>query len=937
MPELNKAQKQAVEHESGPLLVIAGAGTGKTRVIVERIVRLIDSGVKPESILALTFTEKAANEMQDRVNEARGAFTLDAEIRTYNGFGGQLLRQYSTDIGLASNATLLGETGQLVFLRQHLDQLDLDYYAPVSKPDSQLEAIAKYISKLKQHLVTPDKYLEFTKKMSSTTEEEKLEKQRHQELAGAYQKYIELSRKKSVIDYDDQIYLLVELLEKRPNIRKQIQDRFEYILVDEYQDTNPMQSKLLDLMCNKNQNLMVVGDDDQSIYGWRGATLKNIMQFKDRYPKYKEITLIKNYRSSQNILDSAYRLIQNNNPDRLEAMLKLDKRLVADIGKGKDPQIVHFASLKAELAWLAKDITEKIANGVEPAKIAVLARRNTTIGLIHETLDYSGIEHTVAGLTSDIYKQLITINMIETLKAVVDPHDDVALFHSMGSVLFDVKPNLLAKAMSQAKLNHQRLVEVLQEEDDKDVTKALELLESWRELQHSVSVSQLALAVLTDSGLKQQLYDKIETDHQAGFEVQVLGQFFETLNEFERVTDVPSTLSYLNNVETLKAGGSEIEDNSLHISDRTVNVLSVHKAKGLEWQVVYIFDCSEGSFPLRKHGAVIDLPEGLIEKTLADEHMSEERRLMYVATTRAEENLIISYSDTHTGNTKRLASRFIEELTGENAKENDQTEATDEINLDQHIEDVNKIHEVSLPSRFIAGNKIVLSVSQIDRFLTCPQDFYYRYVLNAPEPLNPVLEYGTIIHGVIQKIYLGIKDKSLPTLETILDNIVWPQAGYMSATHREKAHKQGVATIKKMYAKLPEEIQPDKVEEGFRVEIEESDLIMSGRIDAVFIENDVVEIRDFKTGTSVRTAEKAKSKAQSSVQLGLYALAWQTMYGDTPAKLSLGYVETNQIGSVAKRAKTIDNLRLKISKIPALIKNGTYKPGKDHTYCQHPK
>jgi len=277
--ELNKAQQQAVNIVDGPVLVVAGAGTGKTRVIVERILRLIDQGVAPESILALTFTEKAAGEMLDRVNSVRGSVTLDTTIATFNGFGHSLLEQYGSEWGLGS-LRLLGETGQLVFLREHLDDFELDYFAPISRPDGQLELLAQYVSLLKQQVIQPQTYQQFADKLPHATDDEKVEKQKHRELAHFFDTYNKLCRANGLVDYDDQLYLTIELLRARPNILNKYQKQFKFILVDEFQDTNFAQNELAILLAGDDENINVVADDDQSIYRFRGAAVSNVLQFK---------------------------------------------------------------------------------------------------------------------------------------------------------------------------------------------------------------------------------------------------------------------------------------------------------------------------------------------------------------------------------------------------------------------------------------------------------------------------------------------------------------------------------------------------------------------------------------------------------------------------------------------------------------------------------
>ncbi|MBA2279569.1 ATP-dependent helicase [Candidatus Saccharibacteria bacterium] len=935
---LNPNQLKAVEHSAGPLLVVAGAGTGKTRVIVERILHLISLGVDPRSILALTFTEKAAGEMMDRVNAVRGGFTLDTTIATYNRFGDELLRTYSAEIGFGSTV-LLGETGQLVFMREHLDELGLDYFAPISSPDSQLTLLAGYISLLKQQLVRATDYINYAKAIPNGSEEDKLDKQKHLELASIYSKYIELCRKNNVIDYDDQLYLTIELLQKRPNIKNILQQRYQFILVDEFQDTNPMQSALLHLLAGKSQNIMVVGDDDQSIYGWRGATLANILGFKKHYPKTTEITLIENYRSSQAILDSAYRLIQNNNPDRLEVINKLNKRLVAQAEDGKQPQTLHFSSLDAEMTWIAEDIALRLKTGQDPSTISVLARRNHIVKKMHETMELHAIPHSVAGLSNDLYQQVVVNQLIETLKAINDPLDNMALFHVLGGPMFNISPTDLASLSVVSKKEHIPLSEVVDSSQHKNAVSALKQIGSWRERTQNLSVGSLAYAVMTDSGWKHSLYQRAETDAVTALQVQALGQFFKTLKEFERISDIGSLQNYLQNLPALRAAGSELQDASLDISDSLINILSVHRSKGLEWDTVYIIDCTEGSFPMRNFGSSLTVPDELKTQSEADDHMAEERRLMYVALTRAKRELVLTYSDIHNGGAKRKPSRFISELFGKDPEVAIHEEQAQQTVMELFAPAQEHVAYVTLPAHMTANNKLVLTVSQIDSWLRCPLNFYFIYVLQIPLPRDPIQQYGTIVHSCIQTIHEALSAGTQLSLETLLQNAKrqLPREGYLTARSRERAHTQALKTIKLLYDRFSKEPLPDEIEKPFRAEVPDTKLIMTGRIDAVYQTGDGgIEIRDYKTGTSVTSADKAKKRAQASNQLTLYALAWKIIHDKIPSLLTLDFVETNQQGSVRKQQKSLDTLIKKLRDMEQKLLDGVYPEGKDHTYCRHP-
>jgi DNA helicase-2/ATP-dependent DNA helicase PcrA len=928
--ELNTEQKQAVNVTDGPVLVVAGAGTGKTRVIVERIAHLIEQGAPPSSILALTFTEKAAGEMLDRVNAGKPGVTLDTTIATFNGFGDELLRSYGGEYGLG-RLRLLGKTGQLVFLREHLDALELDYFSPVSNPDGQLELLADYVSLLKQQLVTPEVYAAYAAKLPTSDDAEKMEKHKHQELAKFFAKYLELCRKHQVLDYDDQIYLTIEMLEARPNILKTLHERFRYLMVDEFQDTNPMQSKLVDLLAGKSQNIMVVGDDDQSIYAWRGATLANILNFKTRYPKAQEVALTENYRSTEEILDSAYKLIQFNNPHRLEVINKIDKRLHGQT-KGVVPAIEHFASYEAELVWIAEDISRRLAGGQEPGSIAVLARRNQGVEKVHAAFELSGVEHKVAGLGNDIYAVVSVRQLIEVLKCVADPSDDLALFHSLTGPIFGLDIAAVATLAGEAKRGHSSLHELAA--DHEALKAATEQITTWREAAREQSVGVLAYNIITDSGWKQQLYDASEHDAIVFTQVQALAKFFYTLKEFERVASVASVAEYIANLSVLQAAGSQFEDPTLDIADDQVNVLSVHRAKGLEWQTVYIVDCTEGSFPLTNFGGGLKLPPELqADPSEADAHIAEERRLMYVAVTRAQTEVILSYSDRHGSGAPRKASRFLSELGYEPSTGSIQDALA--TNLETFSPSTSTA-SIKLPDSMMHDGRIHLSVSQIETWLRCPQDFYYRYVLSMPLPPAPQLGYGSLIHEVIERIHEGRAHGQPPKLEQLLEDVQQnlPQAGYASVRTRERAHKQAALTVKAVYDRFMHDELPIETEWPFTLEL--PSLTIRGKIDAVYQTEQGAEIRDFKTGTSANTPEKAKSRVSGSQQLTLYALAWLSLRGEMPAKLTLDFVETGQIASVKKQPKSLTTLEEKLEVMVKDLQAGKYPAGRDHSRCQHP-
>lgn len=935
--KLNAAQLLAVNHKTGPALVVAGAGTGKTRVLVERLVKLHADGTPLDRILALTFTEKAAAEMADRVSDALNEYQTEIPIFTFNAYGESLLRRYSADIGLGRNFTLLGESSQIVFLRERLDELDLEYFAPVNRPDAMLGDLRDYFSRLKQQLVTPSQHLGQVKQLPASDAAEKLHKAKYLELASAYGTYIRLCREANVIDYDDQIYLLVELLDKRPNILKEVQELYDYIMIDEFQDTNHMQVGLVDRVAGRSANLLVVGDDDQSIYGWRGATLANILEFKDRYPKAAEITLTQNYRSTENILSAAYKLIQHNNPGRLEQRLGINKKLTAP-RKGKLPTLKQFASLEEELGWIAKDIKSRVATGTQPSDIAVLARRNITIEQLHGYLDFEGVDHVLIGQKYELYHEPIVRTVLEALKAVVDPTDNLALYHTMTSPLCGVPVDLAGEWASHARRTHEPLEAVARSAKSAIGNQALQNIREWREKSPNLTVGQLVYEILDSSGYKDALYSHAQSDNTAAMAVNRLSELFTTLKQFEQVAVVPSAVQYVESLPALQAAGDIGEDNTLDLSNSLVNLLSIHKSKGLEWPIVYIVDCTEGSFPMREtFRGIKSLVDARVE---ADSHLAEERRLMYVAMTRAKDMLVLTNSNRHGTGAPRKPSRFLLEAFGENAI-NGSSDIGNSRHLPRQLTSPGpfELPDIPIPGHILQNGTLKLTVSQIQKYLDCPLDFFYRFVLNVPQPASPAQEYGNLMHDLLQDMNEALMTGKLPSLKSLQAKLdkSWPRHGHLSGNQRDRALKRAHETLKALYGRVQAQNRvPVAVEQAFKFSLPEAKLQISGRFDAVLRHGNGVEIVDYKTSTSVDSPEKAKQRATGSQQLAVYALAWQTMHGELPQLVTLDFIDTSLTGSVRKTQKGIDGLSQRLNDAAERLRNRDFSLGKDHRFCIHP-
>src|SRR5262247_2050440 len=368
---LNAAQVAAVTHGSGPLLIIAGAGTGKTTVITRRIAYLIATRrARPSEILALTFTDKAAVEMEERVDTLVPYGYADVQLSTFHAFGDRLIRDNALELGLTPDFRVLTRAEQVIFLRDHLFELPLRHYRPLGDPTRHLQAIIGHVSRLKDEDVSPEEYLTHARTLeaAATDDEARVLAEQQLELARTYAQYQALMARRGQVDFGDQIVEALRLLRTRPHVLRRYQRRFAHVLVDEFQDTNYAQFELVKLLAARHGNVTVVGDDDQAIFRFRGASMSNILDFDRTYPDARKVVLQENRRSPQAILDAAYRLIRYNNPDRLEVAQQIDKRLLArapggGLRVGKLPEYLAFDTVSSESDQVAAIIADEHSRG----------------------------------------------------------------------------------------------------------------------------------------------------------------------------------------------------------------------------------------------------------------------------------------------------------------------------------------------------------------------------------------------------------------------------------------------------------------------------------------------------------------------------------------------------------------------------------------------
>ncbi len=484
---LNAEQRRAVLHGDGPLLVVAGAGTGKTQVITRRIAWLIaGKRARPSEILALTFTDQAADEMQVRVDQLVPYGYTDTAISTFHAFGDRLVREFALELGLPSDVRVLSRPETVVFLREHLFDLGLEEYRPLGDPTRFLDALATLFSRAKDEDVSPEAFAAHAAALAgraaaattavdaageAASEEDRSaaaalgeEARRTGELARAYAAYQDLLAASGAIDFGDQVSLALRLLRDSPAAREQVQQRFKYVLVDEFQDTNRAQSELVALIAQRHRNVTVVGDDDQSIYKFRGAAISNILEFRERYRNARVVVLRRNYRSRGPILDTAYRLVRHNDPDRLEVRAGIVKKLVPERGSDGAPPVRHeaFATGHEEADWIAADVARRIREGAAPRDVAILVRANAAADPVLRSLNLEGIPWRFSG-TSGLYSRPEVRLLLAFLRSIADLSSSVDVYALAASELYGLGGVDLVGIVNMARRRNRSIFEILDE------------------------------------------------------------------------------------------------------------------------------------------------------------------------------------------------------------------------------------------------------------------------------------------------------------------------------------------------------------------------------------------------------------------------------------------------------------------------------------------
>ncbi len=1004
---LNPEQRRAVTHASGPLLVVAGAGTGKTEVITRRIAWLVATRrALPSQVLGLTFTDKAAAEMQVRVDQLVPYGFADTAISTFHAFGDRLIREFAFELGIAPDARVLSHAESIVLLREHLFELGLDAYLPLGDPTRFLGALTTLFGRCRDEDVTPERYRQHADELAAAAWDATgampasavdgkdaaataalLElASRQGELATAYERYTQLLIASGSIDFGDQVAMALRLLRQSPATLATVRNRYRYILVDEFQDTNPVQSALVELIGDGHRNLTVVGDDDQSIYRFRGAAISNILEFRDHFRGARTVVLRRNYRSTAPILDASHRLIKFNDPHRLESRVGISKKLLPQRSPAPTlPVRVHaFETATDEADWIATEFRRRIDAGVPPRDLAVLVRTNAGADPILRSFNIAGVPWTFAG-ASGLYGRPEVRLLLSVLRAVTDPEASADVYALGASDIYAVPADDLTVVMATARREHRSAWAVLEALDNETGGLALSRegraplrrlvgdLRRLRELAHRRPAGEVLYAFLKDSGW---LAGMAGAGSTSGDEALAnIARFFDIVRSRSALLVDDRAVFLIPHLTTLIEAGDDPGAAEPDPDIAAVSVMTVHKAKGLEFPVVVIPGLVAGRFPSTTRRAPLAMPDSLLQTPVADSdpHLPEERRLFFVAMTRARDELILTHAADYGGARARRISPFVLEAldlptsaaTGAGLAERDPR-----ARIASFATALQPAREIRLGP--IEG-PLALSHSAIDAYLQCPRKYQYSHVLRVPTAPHHSIVYGAALHQAVQEFHraeaLG-RVMSQKELDGVFEG-AWTNQGFVSREHEQARLAAGRAALRVFRAgqRAPGAVVPVWVEREFsfsmggdriRGRFDRVDIVpvegttavdpaaalaeasISNRADVIeptlqLLGREQVTITDYKS-SDVRDPVKARQRARDSLQLQIYAMAYEAMTGRLPDAVQLHFLDSGLIGRVPVEPDRLAKARNRISVAATGIRARDYEPQPDTmacTYCPY--
>ncbi len=886
---LNPQQKRAVDTIEGPVMVIAGPGTGKTQVVATRIAKIVNStDTSPEAILALTFTESGAKAMRERLVSLIGRDAYYVTISTFHSFCVDVIRENPDLFTINPHSEPLSELEHFRILQSILKSSRLRRLRPANSPGFFIQAIAKSIKDLKREGVKPEELESILlteeeavgpENKSQTLNQRKREIEKNRELVQIYRKYQETLKDSGRFDFEDMINFVVDAFQSNAELLLTYQERYHYFLVDEYQDTNSAQNELLFLLTSywgENANIFAVGDPDQSIYRFQGASTENILIFRDKFPNGIIITLENNYRSGKDILEASTSVISHNSL-RIGSMSGDISGLKPSRNQTSRPLILANPKTDiSEVAFLVKDIKQAIKQGTSPSEICVIYRQNQDGHDLAQLLPKFGIDYTVQGganiLEDGVIQRLLKI--FRTIKEVRYKEDDVDLFTILHYEIFSIDPLDILKLSRYAHENKIRLFEAIESSkihaslhlsSGKNIRSVLQKISNWQELDARSTFIEFFEKVLNSSGYLNWILNS-QDSHNSLTKINTLFSEVKRMNLQDHSLNLEK---FLENITLMEQNNIRMEEVTFTQRKDAITLTTAHSAKGLEWERVYIYKCYDGLWGNNKPRDLIKLPTGIlsISDLSKKEKNEDERRLFYVALTRAKKFLILTHASVYNkyGRSKEVSpSMFISEIPPSNLN----LASVDNISQGSpsHLTKIltpssDSTNPSSKEQAFLKNlvSDFTLSATSLNSYLECAYKFKLNKLLKLPRSKAPYLAFGSAVHAALESFYREMKiSGKVPSEKKLI-------SAFKSALHKEILTKEELETrtkegeeILSAYYQLHRgNFSPPLFLEKYTT-VQDGDVKLTGKIDRIEWQNEesrAIRVVDYKTG-------KPKSKNQ---------------------------------------------------------------------------
>lgn len=913
--DLSRDQVAAAEVLAGPVRVVAGAGTGKTAVIAARFIRLVDAGVSPSEILVMTFTERAAAEMRERILAGRAGAEAPW-VGTFHSLAMRWLREEGQRLEIHPGFRILTGTERWIMMRQLMWDMGDPALITVERPDDLVSPLLKLLERTKQELVPIRRLAGW---VSSLTDAE-----RGEVLAAAvrlFRAYAARCRREGMLDFDDLLAQTVRLLEKHRDVHERFASRYRFVLVDEYQDTNLAQERIVELVGGSSGNVCVVGDDDQSIYRFRGASRASMDRFLSSFPAALTLTLGRNRRSTQRIVAAACRLVEHN-AERLPKALEHDP----ERERGGPVEVWSCATAEQEAAAIAAEAAAAHEAGLPLNAVAVLARTHAIARPVAAALTASGVPYRHwAG--QGLFRRPEVRDLMAYLRLLHDPADLLAL------------ARLLARAPLSLDLET-ALGRLRDEEMPEAPLRALarwpptaawaELMLELGALKATHGVNELLFELLNRSAYLDAALVGAGDEAEARLITANVSRFAELVSEYcERRRDHSLSL-FVEHLELVLRSGLDEDEADVEGTEDAVQLMTIHQAKGLEFELVFVPALVEGRLPQprRRDGlsaiASLELPSHLLEPAIRgrEDQVAEERRLCYVAMTRARRRLVLSWAERYEGGRSWRPSRFLSEI-GDDFVERDLRQGAADDVADRAA------HPPTFRSTGEGDPDLVLSFSAISAYRECPRQHWYRYRLRLPAPVGVEAQFGTILHMVLMRAGRLLRAGRELTVELLRDlhQETWETVGLSEPRRRPALEAIGWRLLERFYEAGGLDARPSLVEAPFVVG--QDGWTLRGVIDRVDeTGNGAWRIVDYKTGSPVPA-----SRLRRDLQLALYALGARQAFGLDPLELEIVYLKNAQRLLLPAAEGLLEEARKAGAEVAAGVRMGRFEPRPERRRC----